>query len=276
MQEIDFSKIPQRICNVIFPEAKYNQEEANKLFTGFQEKFVYLTKYKGLKKLLDMFTAENICSHLEDHFIEINLAYDIVRHNSDIDIEYEQEIKNEGNKRTPDFKFHIDKHLYYIQAKRVSEPKSFNEQSKAFPGEFVPVDNLPQTSGALIKATKFVPDEPCIYLIVQYNNERYFDLIGIGEALYGKEAYEITMFSDESAKTRIIRTPSNNIETNGGFFYTDEGKCVNAFISAKSESLFGKQCYTVFENSEKQTPIGLISKIIDVDKVINRNTYIED
>ena len=251
----------------------------DKCFDQFYLMFTTLSSYKGLENLLKKFTNKNITSNIDCFIAELVIAFDIVQKNPHIEIEYEPKHLSINNESQPDLKIQFNGRKYYVQTKRLYKSISYLEVSKKLEHTelMIPYDNIPQSVGSLKSATNFTPkDENCVFIIVQVvTDDAMQENDQIADVLYGVELYRVNC---ETQKDFLVRHKFDNdtLIQNGGFFYSENGKRVDAYIKAtEPNGLFFPYDYEMFINHTKASDKKLIYNILDICAEYNATTYFD-
>lgn len=255
-----------------------NQDSINRAFDQFYEMYSFLSNYSGLKNLLKKFTGTKIDAKIDCFIAELVIAYLIVKKNPNIDIEYEPR----EYKHPPEFKIKVKNVTYYIQVKSLLKSISYNENiDKQFESNhklMVSVNNTPQVVTALKKATQFTPnDDNCFFIIIQYiSNDVIQTNDLIGDQLYGEEVMTAYVMSDDSIVWKNSRTQidEKNCEQHGGFFYSENGKKVDAYVKATgTRGVFFPYMFEMFINNQKESDKSPIYDILNIDRTYNYSTW---
>ena len=229
---IDFNSIRSNIFNALNIHKSF---DPTTIFAGFEERYLYLLKYKGLEFLLFKFSQEKLLTNLNDIITEFNLAYEILRKEPKLEIEYEPMVQR--NNKRPDFKIVSGNLLLYIQVKHMRKSVDFENQKKetADSNIWYLVDDEAQIRKALNTACKFQPpEEEALYLIAQeISFKANTGDITHSQAVYGKEQFDLT-------SGRYIKRDTS------GFFYTQNGQRLSAYITLRRPNNL-----RIFDNYEK-------------------------
>lgn len=261
-----------------------NQNTINKTFNQFYEMYSVLSKYSGLKNLLKKLTNSKTDAKIDCFISEFVIAYLMVKKNPEIDIEYEPKDTIIGASHPPDFKIKVNNIRYYVQVKSLLKSISYNEnidkQIESNCDLMVSVNNTPQVISSLKKATRFTPkDDNCFFIIIQFVSNNAFqsnDLIG--DQLYGEEVITAHVMSDDNIvwENRRTQIDGKNCEQHGGFFYSENGKKVDAYIKATgTRGVFFPYTFEMFINDQKPSDKSPIYDLIDISNTYDSQTYFE-
>lgn len=261
-----------------------NQNTINKTFNQFYEMYSVLSKYSGLKNLLKKLTNSKTDAKIDCFISEFVIAYLMVKKNPEIDIEYEPKDTIIGASHPPDFKIKVNNIRYYVQVKSLLKSLNYNEnihmQIESESDLMVCVDNTFQVIESLEKATQFTPnDDNCFFIIIQFvSNDAFQSNDLIADHLYGAESLHCNIFENNHIvwfnKRKIV--DGTNCTQNGGFFYSQKGKEVDAYIKATEiNGVFFPYEFEMFVNDQKTSDKSPIYDLIDISNTYDSQTYFE-
>lgn len=259
----DFNTIRANVFKALDIHSSYEPEI---VLAGFQERYLYLSKYEGLKPLLSRFIQEKPIpsESLYDIITEFNLAYEILKKKPLLGIEYEPIVP--GNNKQPDFRIVGGNLLLYVQVKRMRKSQDFEEQLRENPDSdsWFLVDDESQIHKALDKAYEFQPpEEDALYFMVQ---EITFKAstgdITPSQAVYGKEQFDLL-------SGRCISRDKS------GFFYKPNGQRLHAYIVLRRSNrlrVFDNYEKTLFINPLFRQQKETISTLLDFDVIYDERS----
>ncbi|MBE6684974.1 MAG: hypothetical protein E7592_04930 [Ruminococcaceae bacterium] len=282
MNELDLYRHFQKICKFIFKfdvVSKY-PEYFSESFEQFKTMYLCLRNKDGFDKLFHKIFSDRLDINIKDFITEIVIAYTITSKNNNVEITYEPDYQINGANRPPDLRIHFESYTFYIQIKRMSKSYSYQDNLKKFGDSdtMVIFDDIQQIVGALDKAARFTPKNANdIFLIIQLiPPEIPSSNIEISEVLYGREVACIDLKTGEFFLKRQ-KVNGENYKLNGGFFYSESGKRVDAYIKAtEANGLFFPYDYEMFINHTKAFDKKLIYNILDICAEYNATTYFDN
>lgn len=280
MIEFDLMYHFKRLCKKIyhFDFVVDDPKQFSRSFEQFQKMYLCLSQKNGFDRLFGrFFTNKELDDNIKDFVAEMVIAYSIASKAPKAKISYEPNCDIKGNNRPPDLKINFETKTVYIQIKRMAKSISYQTNLTEYGdnGMMIAFDDINQIVGALNKATRFIPkNNDDIFIIAQLIPDNIpSSNIEFAEALYGREITLINPITKEIILQRI-NVDVNNCKQDGGFFYSENGKKVDAYIKAtETNGIFYPYNFEMFLNNQKTSDKSPIYDLIDISATYDSKTY---